>query len=46
MKYTIIKFGKCLGQACIQALTWICIGLLTGMGIAVGFWASTVNLFH
>lgn len=46
MKNTIIKFGKGLGQAIIQVLTWICIGLLIGMGIAVGFWASTVNLFH
>lgn len=45
-KNKVIKIGKILFDAVIQALAWGCIGLLVGMGIAVGFWMTSVTLLH
>ncbi|CUO99018.1 Uncharacterised protein [[Eubacterium] contortum] len=46
MKNKLIKICKKLFDAVIQALAWGCIGLLVGMGIAVGFFATSVILLH
>ena len=46
MKNKVIKIGKILFSSVIEALTWGCIGLLVGGGIAVGFWMISVTLLH
>ncbi|MBS6763148.1 MAG: hypothetical protein KH304_06135 [Clostridium sp.] len=46
MKEKVKKCGKELGQALIQLLAWASVGIFVGMGIAVGFFATSVILLH
>ncbi|WP_153922369.1 hypothetical protein [Faecalicatena contorta] len=46
MKEKVKKWGKEFEKALMQLIAWACIGIFIGMGIAVGFFATSVILLH
>lgn len=46
MKDVVQEVGKAFGEAILQFMTLICIGITTGAGIAIGFWLTSVYLQH
>lgn len=46
MKNKVKKCGKELGQALMQLIAWAGVGLFVGIGMAVGFFATSVILLH